>query len=100
MPQEFLDSPNVVAILKEMGGERMAKTVTPCGLRDPGGQDAPPNGPLKHGFMQVVPPPSPSHRIQVEARRRENPLPPPFPWGARILPLDGLREFGATSTSV
>jgi hypothetical protein len=39
-------------------------------------------------------------RILIEAGGREDPLPSPFPRRARILPLDGRRQFdGAEAAS-
>ena len=55
MAQQFLDRPNIIAVLKQMGGKRMPEGVATGRFGDPGS----PNGffdrPLQDGFMEMMP---------------------------------------------
>lgn len=55
MPQQFLDGPDVVPLLQEVGGERVAEGVAGCMFDDPclAGGDL--DGPLDDGFVGVMP---------------------------------------------
>jgi hypothetical protein len=49
-PEEFLDGPDVVVVLQQMGGEGMAKGVTRGGLEDARRTDGVLHSSLKNGF--------------------------------------------------
>ena len=55
MPKEFLDRPNIIAVLKQMGRKRMPEGVATGRFGDPGF----PNGffdrPLQDGFVEMMP---------------------------------------------
>ena len=63
MSKEFLDRPDIVAVLKQMGGKGMSEGVTTGRLGDPGFSGGIFDSPLDHGFMQVVPVPLEVRRI-------------------------------------
>lgn len=54
MPKELLDRPDIIAVLKPMGGKRMPERVATGRVGDPGF----PNGffdrPLQNGFMELM----------------------------------------------
>ncbi len=56
MPKEFLDRPDIVAVLKQMGGKGMPEGVTTGRLGDPGFPDGLFDSPLQDGFVEMMPP--------------------------------------------
>lgn len=54
MPEEFLDGPDVVTVLKEMGPERMSKCMTARRLGEPSFLDRLLHRFLEDGLMEVV----------------------------------------------
>jgi len=55
MPKEFLDRPDVVAVLKQMSGKGMPEGVTTCGFGNPSFPDGLFDSPLQDGFMEMMP---------------------------------------------
>jgi hypothetical protein len=55
---------------------------------------------LEHGLVQVVAPPLAGHPIDIDPRRREDPLPSPLPAGVRILSRQCPRELTLSSSSI
>jgi len=64
-------------------------------LGDSGHSDGVFDRALKHRFMEVVTAPVTGPPIPMEARRREYPLPTPFPGGSRIFSVEGVRKPNA-----
>src|SRR5439155_426848 len=65
-----------------------------CGLLgNPGAADGILHGPLENGFMEVVTATLPGETLHVEARGREDPLPPPVPAGVRVLARQGVGQL-------
>ena len=81
MAQQLLDGADVVAVLQQVGGERMPKGVVRGWLGDPGAPDRLLHRPSKDGFVQVVPATLAGDAVHVHARGREDPLPSAGPAG-------------------
>lgn len=75
---------------ERVAGGRFANAGPPHGVSD---------GTLEHGLMQVVAPPLAGHPIDVDPRRRENPLPSPLPAGVRILSHQRPRELDSAGAA-
>jgi hypothetical protein len=73
--QQLLDGADVVAVLQEVGGERVPEGVARGGLGDSGAADRILPRPLKDGFVEVVTATLAGDAVHVEARGREEPLP-------------------------
>ena len=80
--KQFLDSADVVACAKEMGGERVPQRVTGRWLADAGDANGSLELPLQYRLMQVVAPALSSLTIHVVPSRRTHPLPGPLPGSA------------------
>ena len=85
MPEKLLDRPDVVAVLQQVRGERVAEGMAGGALLDGGSPDGLPHGTLKHGFVQVVAAALARCALDVDPGSREHPLPGPFPACVRIL---------------
>ena len=57
VPEQFLHGADIVAVLEQVGRERMAEGVARCRLRDARAADGIPDGTLHDGLVQVVPAP-------------------------------------------
>ena len=55
VPEEFLDRPDIIPILQQMGRERMPERMTRDGLLDPGPRAGFLYGTLDDGVVEVVP---------------------------------------------
>lgn len=91
MPEEFLNRPDVEAVLQQVRGKGVAQGVARGGLGETGGANGTLYGPLEDGFVQVMTSATVGLAIVVEPRRRKDPLPSPLPRGARVLSLDCRR---------
>ena len=72
MAEELLDRPDVVAVLQQMGGERMAQRVTGGRLGKACRANRALDGLLEHRLMEMVTTPTSGLRIKVESGRRKN----------------------------
>jgi hypothetical protein len=76
--QVFLDSANVIAILKQVSCEGMSESVATRWL----GNSCVPHGLfhrfLQHGFVKMMPPPFSCYLVDVMASGRKHPLPSPL----------------------
>jgi hypothetical protein len=93
MTQQLLDGPDVVAVLEEMGGERVAECVTGRGLWNGGPSYGLVDCPLEHGLVKMVPAPLSGDSIDMNASCREDPLPSPLPAGVGILARKRPRQL-------
>src|SRR5215470_20073496 len=84
-PNSSWTGADVVAVLQQVGGERMPEGVARGGLGDPGAVDRLLHRPLKDGFVEVVPATLAGDAVHVNARGREDPLPSPGSAGVRVL---------------
>lgn len=55
MSEEFLDRPNIVAVLKQMGDKRMPEGMTTGWFGDPGFPNGFFDGTLQDGFVEMMP---------------------------------------------
>ena len=83
--QQLLDGANVVAVLPQVGGERVPEGVARGGLGDPGAADRLLHRPLKDGFVEMVTATLAGDAVHVDARGREDPLPSPGSARVRVL---------------
>ncbi len=95
--EEFLHGADVVAGLQKMGRERMPQRVAARLLRDTGPNDGLSNGPLNHGFMEVVTAPLASQTVYIGPGRSKDPLPFPLAAGRRGL---GCQSSGQRNVAV
>jgi len=82
--EEFLDGPDVVPILDEMGRERMPECVAGDRLLDARPHRRALDGPLDDRFVEVVSKEEGCCGIGVLAARGEDPLPAPQAVCARV----------------
>lgn len=68
MTEELLDGSDIVAVLEQVGGERMAERVAGRPLRDAGPLDGVPHGPLEDGLVKVMAPTLAGNAFHVEPR--------------------------------
>ena len=95
MPEQLLHRADIVAVLEQVGGERMPERVRGGALDDPGPARGVLDRPLQDRLVQVVPAELAGQTVAVEACGREDPLPDPFSTGVRVLPQQGSRQFYA-----
>src|SRR5262245_31686495 len=93
VPEQLLDSADVLAGLQEVGGERMPERVARGPLRDPGAAHGVLDGTLQHRLVKMMAPPLVGRALHVDARRREHRLPPPLAPGLGILPAESPRQL-------
>src|SRR5215470_2126342 len=79
MTEQVLNRPDVVAILQQVRGERVAEGVAARRLGDARPADRVLNRALQNGLVQVVPSALSRHAIDINSRRRKHPLPGPLP---------------------
>jgi len=70
----------------------MAESVTGRGLRETRGAHGIPERALKDGLVDVTPAAFARRTVNVDTRRRENPLPGPFFGSVRVLAVESVRE--------
>jgi hypothetical protein len=73
MPQEFLNRADVVSVFKEVSRKRVPKRMRGRRLGDARPADGLFDGPLDHGFVEVVPLPLARLTVQVATARGEHP---------------------------
>src|SRR2546425_7268723 len=93
VPEQLLDSPDVVVLLEKMCREGVAQRVGCAALGDAGLSDRRLHHSLQHGLVQVVPPALARLPMEVDARRGKDPLPRPLPARVRILPYERRRQL-------
>jgi len=91
--EQFLDGPNVIAILQKVGGEGMAKRVRRNVFVDFCAAGGFPDGFLNHCFMQMMTAGQPCALVFGEVRRREKVLPNPIFTRTRILAIKSVRQI-------
>ena len=82
--QPLLHGPDVVAVLGQMGGERMTKRVARRGCGDPSPAQGVLDGALEHGLVPVRPAPLARHAIHVGPGGMRHPLPGPLAPRVRV----------------
>src|SRR5262245_15323986 len=85
MTEELLNGADIVVLLQQVSSERVAKRVARGGLGDAHAPHSVLDGPLEDRFVQVMAAPLASEVVHIDARRWEDPLPPPLATGFRIL---------------
>ena len=93
MPQQFLDRPDVVARLQQMGGKAVPQCVASGRLGQARSPYRLPHRPLQALLVQVVSALLAAAGVNRTARRREHILPAPFLGGVRILSIQGIRQI-------
>jgi hypothetical protein len=91
--EQFLNRPEVVSVLEEMGGEAVPQGVGCGGLLDARSKHGLAERPLHSCLMEMVPSPAPAFPLHVGTRRREDPLPPPFPSCEGVLAFEAPRKL-------
>ena len=92
--EQFLDRPDVAAILQQVCRERMAKGVGRGALGHTRAADRLLHDTLEHGFVEVVPAKVPGGPVSIQPRGGEDPLPHPLASGVRV--LSGQRGRSST----
>jgi hypothetical protein len=82
-----------VAILEQVGGERVAQRVGGRVFVDSGGSHRDVERALQHGFMKMVAALLSGFSIAIVAGRWEDPLPPPLLSGVRVLSRESVRKL-------
>jgi len=77
MPEQLLHRADVVAVLEQVGGERMPQCVGGGAFDEPGPARGVLDGPLEDGLVQVMPANLAREAVTVGARGGECPLPGP-----------------------
>jgi len=90
MPQEFLDSANIVASFEQVRGKRMPEGVAARRLGDPCLPYGRFHGTLQHELTHVMPPFNTAARVDRTCCHREDILPSPLTIGIQILSLQGI----------
>ena len=98
MPQQFLDRPDVVSVLEQVGGERVTERVAGDMLFDVGQSRRIFDGALEYGFVQMVPTPGPGFGILKVPMRGKYPLPSPIAVCIRVLSAKCFRKSNAAAT--
>jgi hypothetical protein len=77
VPKKFLDRPDIIPILQEMGSERMPECVASDGFLDPCPFARILDGPLDDGVVEVVPEEATGRCFRKLTVCGKYPLPPP-----------------------
>ena len=85
MPQQFLDRPDVVPALEQVGRKRVAQGVATHGFRESGLHRCGAHGFLDSALVKVVTHESARRFVPEDTSGREHPLPRPLPRGVRVL---------------
>src|SRR2546425_8227382 len=93
MPQQFLDRPDVAAVLEQVGSERVAQRVTGRALRYSRVPDGLLEGSLDDRLVKMMPTALAGHSVDVEASGGKHPLPDPLPACVRILACQCPRKL-------
>lgn len=99
MPQEFLDRPDVVAVLQQVGGERVPERMAARRFGNAGPAHSLLHRPLHDRLVEVMPAALTGSGIDVGPRGREDPLPSPLPPGHRVLAGECAGEFNPPGTT-
>jgi len=91
--EQLLDGSDVVAVLQQVGRERVAESVARSALRDGRPLESLPHGALEDGFVQVVAPVLAGGALHVHAGGGEHPLPGPLAAGVRVLARESRRQL-------
>jgi hypothetical protein len=87
MAQQFLDGPDIVAVLKEVGSERVTQRVWTHRLNEVRPLDGTANRSLQHGFLQVMPSSLARTWIHGNLGCGKHPLPTPLFGRIGIFPV-------------
>jgi hypothetical protein len=98
--QELLDGADVVAVLKEMGRERVAERMAGDALGDASRAGGAGNGGLKDSLVEVVTAKLMGERVPVAPGGGEHPLPEPVAAGVGKLPGESIWKFDPTAAGV
>ena len=97
MTQQFLDRPDVVSVLEQVGGERVAECVACDMFLDAGQRRRFFDGALKDRFVQMVQAPKSGFGIQIVPMRGKYPLPSPCVVCIRVLSAKRFRQSNAAA---
>jgi hypothetical protein len=78
MAEQFLNRPDIIAILKQVGGKAVAQRVTTNPRAQPGFAGSLFHSPLQYRLMQMMPPLDPRARVERDLGCWKYPLPAPF----------------------
>jgi hypothetical protein len=96
--EQLLNGPDVVAVLQEVGRERVPEGVARRRLREPGGSYRGTDRVLHRGFREVVPSHLSGARIDRQRAGGEYVLPSPAPSGRGVLPGIRTRKVHLSSS--
>ena len=91
--EQLLHSADVAALFQQMRGEGVTQGVATRALGDSGSQKRAVDGPLDDGFMKVMPAPLAGFLVEIDTRRREDPLPSGVPAGVGVLSCESVVEL-------
>jgi len=91
--QQFLNGPDVIAVLEQMGGERVPERVAGSRFHQARPADGLLDGPLQDNLVEVVPSALAGISLYVDTRCGEDPMPSPFPARAWVLPRQSIGQF-------
>ena len=96
MSKELLQGPNIVAVDQQVGGEGVPKGVAGCQLDDSSFPPGVVKGALNAALVEMMAPALSGMGVPVEAWRRKDKLPAPFPRRPGILARQGIGELSLT----
>ena len=97
VPEEFLDGPDIITILQQMGSETVPKGMTACRFRDTAGPDGVLDRVLQVSFRDVVSACLAAARIDGEIVGGEDILPCPFAGCLGIFPVQGAGKINGAA---
>jgi hypothetical protein len=94
VPQQFLDSSNIVPVLEQVSRKRVAEGVRTHALRDSGVPRSVRDGLLDNGLVKMKARRRPPSWIGADARGGKDELPAPLGGRVRILAVERERQDG------
>ena len=94
--EEFLNRAGVVAVLEEMGRERVSKSVGACRFRNSGREHGLPYRTLQGTLVQKMPAALATLTMGVVSCRWKDPLPSPFAGRVWVFPGERVGQFDET----
>ena len=96
VPQEFLDGPDVISVLQQVGGKAVPEAVAGGMTGNTGGDGGSPDAALNDALVGMPPAALAGDGVAGDPAAGEDVLPAPLPAGVRVLALEGIGEAGTT----
>ena len=97
VPEQFLDGPDIVTSLYQMGGETVSQRMDRCRLGHSEARHRLMYMFLQGSGVQVIPIDLVGPWVYRKTARRKNPIPTPFKYGFRVFPLQSEGKGDARS---